>query len=59
MYHERRNRLASLMKQKGQTGLILLLGNTLMPRNYPDNTYDFRQDSSFIYFFGVYLPDCI
>jgi len=46
------------MKQKGQTGLILLLGNTSVSRNYQDNTYDFRQDSTFIYFFGIYQPDC-
>lgn len=59
MYHERRTGLATLMKQKGQAGLILLPGNTLMPRNYPDNTYEFRQDSCFIYFFGIHLPDCV
>ena len=58
MYKERRNKLAERMRQKNQTGLILLPGNVLMPRNYQDNTYCFRQDSNFLYFFGIALPDC-
>ena len=33
-------------------GLILLFGNNESPNNYPANTYKFRQDSSFLYFFG-------
>lgn len=34
-------------------GIILLLGNVDSPMNYLDNTYHFRQDSSFLYFFGL------
>ena len=34
-------------------GLILLFGNNESPANYPANAYyPFRQDSSFLYFFG-------
>ena len=32
------------------------MGNVEAPTNYPDNTYKFRQDSSFLYFFGLYEP---
>ena len=34
-------------------GLIVLLGNVDAPMNYADNSYYFRQDSSFLYFFGL------
>ena len=33
-------------------GLILLPGNVESPFNYPNNTYHFRQDSSFLYYFA-------
>lgn len=49
------NRRAALSKQVG-SGLILLLGNSDSPMNYTDNIYPFRQDSSFLYFFGLDLP---
>ncbi len=51
VYIERRGRL----KEQIQSGLILFLGNEESPMNYPDNQYPFRQDSSFLYFFGL---DC-
>jgi len=38
------------------SGVILLLGNDLSPMNYVDNAYPFRQDSSFLYFFGLDEP---
>lgn len=41
------------LKEKLSTGIILLLGNTDSPMNYTDNTFYFRQDSSFLYFFGL------
>lgn len=47
-YVERRARLRQLVG----TGLIVLMGNNESPMNYPSNTYKFRQDSSFLYFFG-------
>lgn len=37
-------------------GLIILLGNNESPMNYPANTYKFRQDSTFLYFFGLSMP---
>lgn len=33
-------------------GLIVLFGNNDSPANYPANAYTFRQDSTFLYFFG-------
>lgn len=47
-YIERRQTL----KQSVGNGLILLFGNNPSPANYPSNAYHFRQDSSFLYFFG-------
>ena len=44
-------RRAALKEQVG-SGIILLLGNNDSPANYPSNTYRFRQDSSFLYYFG-------
>lgn len=38
-------------------GLVLLPGNSESPSNYPSNTYMFRQDSTFLYFFGLSHPD--
>ena len=52
VYIERRKQL----RKQVQTGLILLLGNEESPMNYPDNRYPFRQDSSFLYFFGLDFP---
>jgi Xaa-Pro aminopeptidase len=34
-------------------GVLLFLGNALVGMNYRDNEYAFRQDSSFLYFFGL------
>jgi Xaa-Pro aminopeptidase len=48
-YISRRQKL----KQTISEGIILLLGNVDSPMNYADNTYYFRQDSSFLYFFGL------
>lgn len=48
-YVQRRNRL----KKDVKSGLILLLGNDESPMNYTDNPFHFRQDSSFLYFFGL------
>ena len=50
-----KNRRASL-KEKVKSGLVLILGNGEAPANYTDNTYKFRQDSSFLYFFGLNQP---
>ncbi len=44
------------LREKVGSGLILILGNNEAPANYPDNAYKFRQDSSFLYFFGHAHP---
>ena len=51
-YIERRKKL----KEQVGSGVILLLGNEDSSMNYKDNIYPFRQDSSFLYFFGLNQP---
>lgn len=51
-YQQRRLRL----REQISSGLLLLLGNVEAPMNYNANTYRFRQDSSFLYFFGLDEP---
>lgn len=51
-YLERRK----ILKEKMGNGLILLFGNDESPMNYTDNTYHFRQDSTFLYYFGIQRP---
>ena len=49
-YISRRNELKKLVGK----GLIVLFGNNDSPANYPNNGYyPFRQDSSFLYYFGL------
>ncbi len=52
VYTKRRKRLRQAVK----SGVILILGNEESPVNYLDNSYPFRQDSSFLYFFGLNRP---
>ena len=47
-----------ILKKQVQSGVILLPGNGDAPMNYPANTYQFRQDSTFLYYFGLDLPGC-
>ncbi|MBQ9523683.1 MAG: aminopeptidase P family protein [Bacteroidaceae bacterium] len=42
----------SILKEQVGSGIILLMGNNDSPSNYPANAYRFRQDSSFLYYFG-------
>ena len=44
------------LKEKVGSGLILFLGNEESSMNYADNTYHFRQDSTFLYYFGIQHP---
>ncbi|MBR5018123.1 MAG: aminopeptidase P family protein [Bacteroidales bacterium] len=53
VYISRRKRLLEQVKD----GVILLLGNSEASCNYLDNQYQFRQDSTFLYFFGLDKPD--
>ena len=49
-YVNRRARLRSLVND----GIIIIFGNNESPCNYPSNGYyPFRQDSSFLYYFGL------
>jgi Xaa-Pro aminopeptidase len=41
------------LRNKGINGIGLFMGNVDSPMNYNDNTFHFRQDSSFLYFFGL------
>ena len=52
VYIKRREELHKKMK----TGLAVFIGNNEAAMNYPDNTYHFRQDSDFLYFFGIDIP---
>ena len=52
IYRQRRKQLALDMG----TGVILFPGNTQSPINFLDNVYPFRQDSSFLYFWGLENP---
>ena len=53
VYADRRNTLKHNIENDG---LILLLGNEDSSMNYKDNCYPFRQDSSFLYYFGLDVP---
>ena len=52
-YVDRRGTLAS----RFEGGLLLLPGNAESPINYADNCYHFRQDSTFLYYFGLNQAD--
>lgn len=52
IYQQRRNKLCKQVK----SGLLLFLGNGESPMNYPANPYHYRQDSTFLYFFGLSFP---
>ncbi len=55
IYTKRREQL----KESFQTGMLLFLGNDESGINYADNTYYYRQDSTFLYYFGISKPDLI
>lgn len=55
VYRTRREGLRS----KIRSGLIVFLGNDPAPINYPSNAYRFRQDSNFLYYFGLDLPHLV
>ncbi|MDZ7337451.1 MAG: aminopeptidase P family protein [candidate division KSB1 bacterium] len=49
------HRRKALKKRMG-SGLLLFLGNDESPMNYRANTYQFRQDSTFLYYWGLDFP---
>jgi Xaa-Pro aminopeptidase len=53
-YTDRRQHL--IASDEPASGLVLLLGNEQSAMNYQANPYPFRQDSSFLYYFGLDEP---
>lgn len=53
IYVSRRDEL----KKKISSGILLLPGTGEAAVNYADNQYRYRQDSTFIYYFGLQEPD--
>ncbi|MCH8941905.1 MAG: aminopeptidase P family protein [Bacteroidetes bacterium] len=51
-YIKRREQL----KEKVKSGFLFFLGNVDSPMNYSDNIFPFRQDSTFLYYFGLDHP---
>ena len=51
-YIERRN----ILKRTLDSGILFFPGNGESPMNYADNTYHFRQDSTFLYYWGIDDP---
>lgn len=49
IYVERRKKL----KENFKDGIILIMGNDFSPLDCPDNTYQFIQDATFKYYFGI------
>jgi Xaa-Pro aminopeptidase len=45
-----------LLRKSVGSGLLIFLANEESPMNYPSNQYHYRQDSSFLYFFGLSSP---
>lgn len=43
----------AILRQRIEHGLVLIFGNNESPMNYPSNSYKFRQDSTFLYYFGL------
>ena len=52
-YVQRRARL----KKTIGSGVLLFLGNDEQGLNYEDNTFRYRQDSTFLYYFGLSFAD--
>lgn len=46
-----------LLMENVPNSKMFLLGNSYSPMNYKDNHYPFRQDSTFLYYIGINLPD--
>lgn len=54
VYIARRKALADRLA--GESGIVLFLGNVEAPAQYKDNCYKWRQDSNWLYFFGIDEP---
>ena len=49
-------RKALMERLAGEKGVALFLGNVEAPAQYKDNCYKWRQDSNWLYFFGIDEP---
>ena len=56
VYIERRRTLLGKMREAGAQGILLFIGNAEAPAQYKDNCYKFRQDNTWLYFFGLDEP---
>ena len=56
VYVARRQQLLAKMAAAGQKGIILFVGNVEAPAQYKDNCYKWRQDSSWLDYFGLDDP---
>ena len=56
VYVNRRRTLLAKMREAGESGLILLVGNAEAPAQYRDNCYKWRQDSTWLYYMGLDDP---
>jgi len=56
VYIRRRQTLLRKMKEAGQSGIVLFIGNAEAPAQYKDNCYKWRQDSTWLYYFGLDAP---
>jgi len=56
VYSRRRSTLLQKMRDAGCHGHILFIGNAEAPAQYKDNCYKWRQDSTWLYFFGLDEP---
>ena len=56
VYARRRSTLVQKMRDAGQSGIILFIGNAEAPAQYRDNCYKWRQDSTWLYYFGLDNP---
>ena len=56
VYERRRRILVQKMRQEGARGIILFVGNAEAPAQYKDNCYKWRQDSTWLYYFGLDDP---
>ena len=53
IYVKRRQTLLSKLREAGAEGIALFIGNVEAPAQYRDNGYKFRQDSTWLYYFGI------
>jgi len=51
-----RRRKTLLEKMAGNDGIAIFIGNAEAPAQYKDNAYAFRQDSTWLYYFGIDAP---